>query len=212
MLELLGFATMKASGRQEFVIQTKQFVTTSSTSCLMSNYVGQICHGRQLSHISIHVTVEECQSQTFLCIIFGECTLYNQEIRTYQAVHFWVGNVVGLLRSYLKWTNKMSSLFKQCAHFVTTTEARLYHYPVTNYSDMHAYHKNSWEDEISVTARCIFFQSCESIFPITMPFARILLTGSMSRVAARVQGAFFLLTAALCLHLNSRACGMPKGK
>ena len=30
---------------------------------------------------------------------------------TYQAVHFGVGNVVGLLGSYLKWTNKMSALF-----------------------------------------------------------------------------------------------------
>ena len=26
----------------------------------------------------------------------------------YQAVHFGVGNVIGLLGSYLKWTNKMS--------------------------------------------------------------------------------------------------------
>ena len=132
---------MKASGRQEFVIQTSlklDEAATLATSCLMSNYVGQICHGRQLSHIS--GDGQQCARLTevwkFLDFIFPvHLWLLNKVSQrpiskikwSYQAVHFGVGNIVGLLGSYLKWTNKMSALFSH----VLIWGFRLYHYELT---------------------------------------------------------------------------------
>ena len=39
-------------------------IRRAETSCLMSNYVGQICHGRQLSHISIHELTSDWELST----------------------------------------------------------------------------------------------------------------------------------------------------
>ena len=97
----------------------------------MSNYVGQICHGRQLSHIS--GDGQQCARLTEVLKI-PRLHLFNRQSVdqmpnklggvSYQTIHFGVGNVVGLLGSYLKWTNKMSALFSH----VLIWGFRLYHY------------------------------------------------------------------------------------
>ena len=120
---------MKASGRQEFVIQTK----------LDDDFVldVQLCRANMsrtpvIPHIWRRTAM--CQANRSLKIprLHFPCPVSTRDstaiqsnqswkkngFKAYQAVHFGVGNIVGLLGSYLKWTNKMSVLFSQCPHLV----------------------------------------------------------------------------------------------
>ena len=126
---------MKASGRQEFVIQTK----------LDDDFVldVQLCRANMsrtpvIPHIWRRTAM--CQANRSLKIprLHFPCPVSTRDstaiqsnqreekngFKAYQAVHFGVGNIVGLLGSYLKWTNKMSALFSH----VLIWGFRLYHY------------------------------------------------------------------------------------
>ena len=119
---------MKASGRQEFVISkpsSAPFEVTWLKNVILLRAWCPTMSGKYVTdasyptYLATDSNVPGLQKfWTFLdfiystgysmikCsinVVFGCCA--------YQTIHFGVGNVVGLLGSYLKWTNKMSALF-----------------------------------------------------------------------------------------------------
>ena len=131
---------MKASGRQEFVIQTSLKLDEASDFVLDV----QLCRANMsrtpvIPHIWRRTAM--CQANRSLKIprlhfpcpslwLLNKVRIKEQQVKklvAYQAVHFGVGNIVGLLGSYLKWTNKMSALFSH----VLIWGFRLYHYELT---------------------------------------------------------------------------------